>query len=371
MKAPADIAPSVLDARAESVSAESRGPFLRRESAATRPTPASLLTPVLEHWSRITIVFVVTAVLTVGIRMLLIKREYEARIVLATVGSQQLPSGLGSLAGLAGLAGQAGGSGSPDLVASVLQSRRVLLEVAQSAYGGKNGRVIDALEGRDAHGMHLADVEKRIRRVISVSVDPKTSLLTVSTKYSDSSLARVLATRISDVGARTFADVMRSQATAQRTGQEARVEATATQLQRAEQRVVSFLQANRVTAPFSSAAIEQQSLQREVSIASQAYTEAVSAREAAYARELEQTPAVVAVDPAPAELPMVPRYALFYALAAAIAVVFCYCTLILLREALTGLEGDGTPQALRTVAAVRRLPLAGRILLSRYQPPER
>jgi capsule polysaccharide export protein KpsE/RkpR len=108
-------------------------------------------------------------------------------------------------------------------------------------------------------------------------------------------------------------------------------------------------------------ALEQQAIQRDIQIAQQAYTEAVTAREAAYARELEQTPAVVVIDPVPAELPAVSRYNLFYSLAVAVFAAFVYGTLILIREGLLSLRSETDPAALRFIHAVRRIPILGRL----------
>jgi hypothetical protein len=207
----------------------------------------------------------------------------------------------------------------------------------------------------------MPDVERKVGEAIQVSIDRKTSLLDVSARHRDSAVARLLVTRDVELGAAAFATTMRAQASAQRQGQEERVRLTAAALRTAEERQLNFLRSNRVSSAFSASALEQQAIQREIQVAQQAYTEAVSAREAAYARELEQTPAVVVVDPVPAELPAVPRYTLFYALAVAVFAAFAYATLVLAREGLLALERESDPRALRFVAAVRRLPLVGRL----------
>jgi hypothetical protein len=200
-----------------------------------------------------------------------------------------------------------------------------------------------------------------MRRAITVSVDRKTGLLHVAARHSDTTLVRQLVTLDIEIGGEAFAQMIRTQASAQREGQEARVRTTLAQLRDVEGQLMYFLRANRLIAPYSAAALEQQRLQRDIQVAQQAYTEAVTAREAAYARELEQTPAVVVVDPVPPELTLVPKYNLFYSLVASLAAGFVYVTVILLREGLAMLARDESARTDRFLAAFRRIPLLGQL----------
>jgi hypothetical protein len=200
-----------------------------------------------------------------------------------------------------------------------------------------------------------------MRRALSVTVDRKTGLLHVAARHSDTTLVRQLVTLDIKIGGDAFTQMIRTQASAQREGQEARVSTTLAHLREMEGQLMYFLRANRLIAPHSAAALEQQRLQRDIQVAQQAYTEAVTAREAAYARELEQTPAVVVVDPVPAELAPVPKYKLFYSLAASLAAAFVFITAVLLREGLSLLAGDESARTDRFLAAFRRIPLLGRL----------
>lgn len=307
-------------------------------------------------------IFVATIVLVAIGRLFLTARRYEARAVLATVSSARMSgsvSGLGALSQLAGVLPS--DVASPELVAQVLTSRRVLLAIAAAPMGGMSAeRVIDrAVGGRKQ--LDVDHVEREMRKLISVTFDRRTGLLQIVAQHRDTALARQLVALDIRIGGDAFTEILRSQATAQREGQEARVRLTETNLRAAERALVAFLNENRAVAPYSLAALEQQRLQREISVAQEAYTSAVTAQEAAYARQLEQTPAVVIVDPVPPQLTPVPRYTVFYAGAAAVAVTFLFVTLTLVRERLASLDTDGSADAARFLEAFQGTPIIGRL----------
>lgn len=321
-----------------------------------------VLTPLLESWHRIVLVFVVAGITTFVVRQFVVAGRYEARSTLMTVSSQRTISGSGNLAALAMLSGQGAGSTPPDLVAQVLVARHVLLKIGLSRVDSSAPvRIIDRLRGESRADVDMPEVQRAVARALSVSIDRKTGLLDVMARDRDSALVRLLVTRDVEIGTAAFATMMRAQASAQRAGQEARVRLTASQLREAEARQLNFLRSNRVTSAFSVSALEQQSIQRDIQIAQQAYTEAVSAREAAYARELEETPAVVVVDPVPTVLPKVPKYSLFYSLAVAVFAAFVYGTVVLTREQLVSMQAAADPRARRFIESVRRVPVIGRL----------
>ncbi len=321
-----------------------------------------LLTPLLESWRLIVLVGLVAAIGTFALRMVLVDRRYEARATLMTVSSARAAGAAGNLAALSMLAGQGGANTPPELVARVLATRHVLTQVGLSPVDSSAPeRVIDRLSGTDGGEVPASEVARAVDRVLDVTIDRKTGLLDVVAQSPDSALARLLVTRVIATGGREFTAVMQAQASAQRSGQEARVTLRAEQLRSAETRGLEFARANRSVTPLSASAVRQRELEREVELARQAYSEAVAARESAYARELEQTPAVVVVDPLPSSLPTAPRYILFYAMAFGILAAFVYVTLLLLRDGLHSMRDDGDPRARRFLDALERTPLIGRL----------
>lgn len=343
-----------------------------------KTTSLRVLTPLIERWRALAALFLATAVGVAAVRMLLVPPRYEAKVLLATVGSSKLPGNLGGLAGLAGLAGQnLDLTANPDLVSALLESRRVLLEVAaqplardesadarSAIMGAHTTPIIVAVTGDPAAAVApLVRIERQMRNLVTVSSDKRTGLITLAVAHRDSAVARAVANGLVHGASRSFADLSRAQARAQRLGLEARVDSMQSLLRRAEARSSAFLSANRVVPEFSPLAVEQQQLAREVSVAQQAYVQAVTERESAVARELQDTPAVVAVDPVPARLDPLPKFALFFGLAAAVAVTFVAVSMIYLAESFRRLRGAETedPDVARLLRATRRIPVVRRL----------
>ncbi|MFN9213765.1 MAG: hypothetical protein ACK53A_07190 [Gemmatimonadota bacterium] len=295
----------------------------------------------------------------VGAATLLRPRSYEAAVTVATVSGSRMPSGLGSLAGLSGLSLTAGLTATPDLVAGLVVSRRVLLAVADTTVAGA------------ALGQRVAElsaptpwqIEQAMRQRISAAPDRRTGLIVLRVADRDSALARLLSNRLVSVLSSTYVAIAKAQASAQRQGQETRVDSMAAALARAERAQLEFARRNRALGQGADAVIERQQLDRAVAIANQTYQQAVLERETALARELEQTPIVVVVDPLPTALHPMPRYTVLYALLAAVVAVTAWGTVVLLRAWLDPERGERSPEAERVAAVVGRSRLAGRLLL--------
>lgn len=332
-------------------------------------TPLALVALLVERWPLLLGAMLLAASLVVATRMLVVPRRFEASTTLAAVSADRLPSSLGGLAALSGLSADGSFAATPDLLAQLLQSRRVLLEVATSpvAAGLDSVRLIDALAAGGQPPHRLVDVERTMRQSISVTVERRTGLIALVVRHRDTALARSVNERIVEAAGSTFASLTAAQARVQRIAQDTRVDRASAALRRTEERLIDFLAANRTLAPYSPATAERQRLEREIGIAAQAYTQAVTERESALARELEQTPVLVVVDPVPAELPPVPRFSVFYGLIAALVAAFLVATLLILRELVRRLGGRGDPAARRLETALARVPVLGRVLGARQR----
>lgn len=339
------------------------------EEAGTRP--ASILAPLLERWRALLVAAILASAAAVAFVLLAVPRRFEASTTLAAVSAPQLPSGLGGLAALSGLANETGFTPTPDLLSQLLQSRRVLLAVSETpAADGEATSIADrVVEGSDPPP-RLIDVERAMRSLISVSVERRTGLITLSVRHRDSAVARRIADRVVDVAGTTFATLAKSQAAAQRAGQERRVERLSAALRRAEVQLIDFLAGNRTLNPYSPATAERQRIEREISVASQAYTQAVNEREVALARELAQTPVLAVVDPVPPELSPVSRNTAFFALLAAGLALFGMTTILSLREVMRRQRGRGDEASRRLVAAVASIPVVGRVAIGGSAPGE-
>ena len=155
---------------------------------------------------------------------------------------------------------------------------------------------------KPASRIRPASIEPAIRNIVTADVDRQTGLISISATHTDSAVVRQVATRLVESASEAFKRVSRAQAASQRASQGERVDSARRQLRRAEERVVAFLSSNRSYTSFSPAAVSRQQLEREVSNAQTVYSQARSDYDAAAARELEETPAVVVVDPIPGRL---------------------------------------------------------------------
>ena len=278
---------------------------------------------IMQRWKSIVAASLLTLVVVFMLLLLFRPRQYSGNVLLATVGSSKTTSGLGGLAAsLSGAGPPAGFFVTPDLLAQIVTSRRVLLDVAYSpVVPGRPRRVLDSLTHGDG-SLESYRTEELMRDLVSTSVERKTGLISVSVTYKDSALARVIATRVIEGASSVVVSTAKAQAALQRAGQERRVEDAAAQVRQRQQEYIEFLRRNRSLAAFSEASLERDRLQRASELAQTTYSQAVADRENARARELEETPAVVVVDSFPRQLTPMPRRASLFAVLASI-IVFC------------------------------------------------
>lgn len=263
--------------------------------------------PLLENWRLIAGGSFLVALVTLAVTLLL-PRKYEATIEMTTVVSPRtlsLGGGLASsLLGSAGLGLQP----TPQFVVSLTDMHSVLSQVAFSRIDSASPqRVIDRVVRKEHASMPENRIDEAMRKIISTDFDRQTGIITLSVTHRDSALARIVATRLVSATQAAFLRASRAQATELRRAQERRVDSAASQLTTAERRLVDFLAGNRQIAPYSTAAVEQQSLQRAIDIAQTMYSQAVTERESAVAKELEDTPVVVVIDPLADQIPPVSR----------------------------------------------------------------
>lgn len=318
---------------------------------------ATLVAPIVERAWRVLLVAALVGAAAVGL-VLARPPKYEAQIVAATVSNGPTLS-LGSAASLLGAGTQASGfSANPALVSTLFESRRVLQAVGTSRLGEGGTRVVDAAEGAPVPGTQVVKV---MDRLVRARVDKETGLITVRVAHPDSALARLIASRLIDETTRAFVGTARAQATEQRRAQEARVDSAARRLRRAQQQAQAFLSENRTLAEYSAGNIDRQALERELGLAETIYNKAVADRESAVAKELEETPVLVVVDPLPGELPRIPRFAVVIGFVAALAAMIFAVIWIFVGEAFRRHAAAMPADAARLRTAAARLgPRRGR-----------
>lgn len=262
----------------------------------------ALLRPYRRRWRTVAIALVVCWVATIA-AALIPARDYTASVILAAVPNTKngaLPGGLTAILGSAQLGGV---QSTPYFIAKLLLLRSVVTSVAMEPVAdGRGGTVIERLLGEPAAAIRPTRVEPTMRDIVIAEVDKQTGLIALRATHTDSAVVRQIATRLVATASETFVRVSRAQASSQRVAQGERVDSARRQLRRAEERVLSFLSSNRAYTQFSPASIARQQLEREVSTAQTVYSQARTDYETAVARELEETPAVVVVDPIPVRL---------------------------------------------------------------------
>jgi uncharacterized protein involved in exopolysaccharide biosynthesis len=272
-------------------------------------------------------------------------RRYTATVVLAAVPNARNASLTGGLTAILGSAQLGGVQSTPYFIAKLLLLRGVVMQVAAERAGdARGGTIIERVLERPMAEIRPSRIERAMRRVISAEVDKQTGLIALSARHADSAVVRQITARLVETAKVTFVRVSRAQATSQRLAQAARVDSAERQLRRAEARLLAFTSANRAYTAFSPAAMSRQQLEREVSNAQTVYSQARSDYEAAVARELEETPAVVVVDPVPARLLPDPR-GVPLKLVLATALGLLVATIVLVAKSEFSRSDAGAPRA--------------------------
>ncbi len=247
-----------------------------------------------------------TAAVLVGAWAMLWPRPYEARTVLAAVGSSRLGFSLpgGGDAGLLGGSIRLGAGGveaTPEMVSYLLDAETVLLTVA--AHAGPGGATLgEAATGGSLEALGAEAMLRKLRRHLRTTTARPTGLITLTVQHRDSAVARALGRGIVAESQRLFAAVTSRQAGQFRQAQDARVDTAAVELARAEEALLRFNEGNRVVSPGGRLALERGRLERAVLTAQSVYQSAINDRESARARELEVTPALAVVEPMAATL---------------------------------------------------------------------
>lgn len=292
----------------------------------------TLLTPLIEKRRRIILgVLLISAV--VGGWAFAQPRKYKAELSLSPVVSNRSSPALGGIAALAGATLNTGYQLTPARMVELLKSRAVLAGVGFSrATSGSSQRVIDRMMDEPYELNDAEDIAKRITRLLTIDANKETGTITLAVAHRDSALARVIAQRVVDSASQIFVRTSRAQAQQLRLAQEARVANAGTQLATAENRLREFNFGNRATPAFSIPGTERERLVREIRFAEQSYTQAMTEREVAFARELEATPTVIVQDPLPALLPKVRKRVIVKTVIAAVTSFVALCLFVLIGD---------------------------------------
>ena len=262
----------------------------------------ALVRPYRRRWRLVLTICVAAWGLALAVA-LIPARRYTASVVLAAVPNARQASLSGGITAILGQAQLGGVQSTPYFIAKLLLLRSVIMQVASERVAdARGGTVIERVLESPAAKIRPTQVEPGMRDILAAEVDKQTGLISLRASHTDSAVVRQVANHLVEAASNTFVRVSRAQATSQRVAQAERVDSAERQLRRAEERVVSFLSANRAYTQFSTAAMSRQQVEREVQDAQTVYSQARTDYETARARELEETPAVVVVDSVPSRL---------------------------------------------------------------------
>ena len=242
-----------------------------------------------------------TLVLVVSLRT---ARRYRAEVSFSTLTSNRGGALAGALpAALLGAA-TSGLQPSPALLARLVRSQNVEVRVARMSLPNRSDRTVaDVVELDASKRSSNSQVAAALRRLVSADIDRETGLVTIAMSHKDSALARFVVDQIVSEVTTVFQGAVMSQVSDTRRSLAQRLATANARLQKATRSSQEFATGNRQVAPYSVAAVEQDRLARELSLAQTLYNQVLTESETARDKEREAVPAVVVVDPVPRELP--------------------------------------------------------------------
>ncbi|HEX6588883.1 MAG TPA: GNVR domain-containing protein [Longimicrobiales bacterium] len=230
-----------------------------------------------------------------------------------TAGSRFIPEAGSSSSGrLAGLAAQfgvdigAGESSEPlDFYVELLESRELLRTAALTTYrfadqeGDSVAGDLVTLLRADAEtpDERLRDTVERLEELVSVTTDPESRILTLTTSAPWPELALSLNARLLELVSEFNLERRQSRAAAERRFLETRVAETTRELRDAEATLERFLSDNRRYTESPQLTFEYNRLNRQVELQRQLYTSLAQAFEQARVDEVRNTPVITVLDP--------------------------------------------------------------------------
>ncbi len=308
-----------------------------------------IVAPLLRERTRLLVGAVSVGIMVGGGRVVW-PRKWVAQISVSTVeasGRQANQSASLATALLGG--GSLGLQASPALIMTLARSQNTLGVVGHTKVPGRgDSTLFDILLGHRAEAEDEIRATKHLGRMLDISLARDAGLVTISAESPDSAISRLVANRLIEAITNSFLLAVHSQAEQTLVGLRARRDSAESQLERAESRAVAFLRANRDIQPYSEAALTRDRLLRDASMAGTAYSDVMRENQAAYANELEGTPALAVVDPVPRVLGRVPASAILWGLGSLFVGLFIGGSAIVLRS--YWIYGDNLPEDISTEA---------------------
>jgi uncharacterized protein involved in exopolysaccharide biosynthesis len=253
-------------------------------------------------------------VLVTGIVTVATPRTYTAStsfLPQSNDGSLSRLAGLAAQFGVAGLPGQNPGQ-SPEFYQDLASAGAVLGPLVEARFDSvvpvdlqpaTLSKLLRA-KGDDSASRH-EDAVKKLRKRLTVVIDPKTSVVTLGVETRWPTLSRTLAAAIVDGIINFDLHVRQSRASAEREFTEGRLANAKVELRQAEDALQAFLARNRQYDKSPGLQFEYDRLSRTVAARQQVYTDLDRAYEQARIDEVRNTPRVTVIEAA--ELPARPN----------------------------------------------------------------
>ncbi len=260
-----------------------------------------ILLPVWTNRKRILLVAAVVGAVTLGINFVLPKTYKSTATLLPDTDRNRLSS-LSQFAGLASLAGvNVSGGDVPRLYPAILTSQTVLQDVVEKRYRAEGFpdsvdliKVFDLRESNPAENLEKAI--KQLQESMTVNLDPKTSIVTLSVEMEGPQLAAdVLNALIGELD--TFLRTKKiTSASEQRKWIEARLQQVEGELRNAEDALKNFREKNRRVTDSPTLLLQQERLARNVQVESTIFVELKKQFELAKIEEIKNISVVNVLD---------------------------------------------------------------------------
>jgi uncharacterized protein involved in exopolysaccharide biosynthesis len=270
------------------------------------PNILGLANVLLQRWRTVVFVPLLCSAITFFGTFLVPPSFTATTTFVPELGSRgRLPSGLASLAGQFGLSIGADPGQSPRFYAQVAKSRELLQQVLLAEYenpGSREGVVDSAtlLQILKVQGTSRRDSLYRgvreLGKLVSVSVDNQTNIVTLSVESRHAVLAAAVTNRLVEYLNAFNTGTRQSQARERRRFVESRVSEAERELQFAEERLKSFYELNRSWQQAPQLVFEEGRLRRQVEIRQELYLTLRREYETARIEEVNDTPVITVID---------------------------------------------------------------------------
>ncbi len=194
-------------------------------------------------------------------------------------------------------------SQSPNFYADLLTNRTILAPVVDSPFVGLTD---PALRGKslatilkindDSPARREAKMISEVRKRVTTTVAQRTGVVTFNVTTTSAQLSWAIAQRMLDAMNRFNLQTRQSQAAAERKFTETRLAEGSAELRRAEDNLLRFTQQNRDIRNAPALQVQQERLQREVSLRQQVTTTLAQAVEQSKIEEVRDTPVISVID---------------------------------------------------------------------------